>query len=91
MARWDRQSAATGQGMSKPAGRGDGSGSQDAIRPALTELTPEQRLMCIWRKAGFSEIEIANHLGCPADRVAGQFSRVSAVLRRAVQAFRGQW
>jgi DNA-directed RNA polymerase specialized sigma24 family protein len=81
MARRERRGA-----VSKPRGPGHGTERHDAVRAALVQLTPEQRLICIWRKVGFSEIEIANHLGCPTRRVAVQFSRASAALRRAAQA-----
>ena len=84
MGRRDRRSAAVSPRMSKTAELR--SEQPDALRAALAELTPEQRLMCIWKKAGFSEIEIANHLGCPEGRVASHVSRASAALRLAVQA-----
>ncbi len=89
MGRWDRRSAATGEGTSKTTEPVYVSERHAALRAAPAELTPQQRSMCIWKKAGFSEVEIANHLACSTRRVTGQLSRAPAALRRAAQALRG--
>jgi DNA-directed RNA polymerase specialized sigma24 family protein len=47
-----------------------------AWKEALDSLSREERLVCIWRRVGFSNEQIADHLGWPA-------ADVDAVFRRA--------
>ena len=56
---------------------------QLAMRRALNAITREQLLVCVWRKAGFSNAEIAQHLGCSPDAVDEMFDVAMAAVRRA--------
>lgn len=52
------------------------------LRRDLTQLSPEERLICIWKKAGFSIQEIAHRHG-------RSVAAVDALLSRAKQKIRG--
>ena len=61
-----------------PTARGPGdAGGRDTRRDAdvasctavLNLLTPEERLVSIWRKAGFSSAEMARHLQCTVSAI----------------------
>ena len=90
MGRSKRQFATTGRAERQASDTGQVPGRPEAFCAALAKLTAEQRLVCIWTKVGFSEVEIANHLGCSRRRVAHLLSGVYAVLRPAVSAFHGR-
>ena len=61
---------------------------QDRASAVLSELTPRQQLVCVWKLAGFSNDEIANYLGCSARSVEEDFSRAIATVRRTLDADR---
>lgn len=54
------------------------------LREVLDRLSPEERLVCIWKKAGFSSREIAEHQGRSVVSVDTLFSRAKDKLRRAL-------
>lgn len=54
------------------------------LREALDTLSPDERVLCVWKKAGFSSREIARHERCSVAAVDTLFSRVKAKLRRAL-------
>jgi DNA-directed RNA polymerase specialized sigma24 family protein len=64
--------------------------NQDERSRLLTEvlgkLTRQERLICIWKRAGFSDHEIAKHHGLSATSVATVFSRAKDKLRKAMRA-----
>jgi DNA-binding CsgD family transcriptional regulator len=52
------------------------------LRQVLETLTPEERLVCIWKKAGFSSREIADRRGGTAAAVDTLLSRVRQKVRK---------
>ena len=54
------------------------------LREMLGRLSREERLVCLWKKAGFSSQEIAKYLGRSAAAVDTLFSRAKQKLRRAL-------
>ena len=54
------------------------------LRELLAILSPEERLICVWKKAGFSSREIAKRQGRSPGAIDTLFSRAKAKLRRAV-------
>ena len=72
--------------------RSDEGANQDERTRLLTEvlgkLTRQERLICIWKRAGFSDYEIAKHHGLSAASVATVFSRAKDKLRKAMRAKR---
>ena len=52
------------------------------FREVLAQLTAEERLVCIWKKAGFSSQEIARHRGCSVGAVDILFFRTKEKIRR---------
>ena len=48
----------------------------------LARLTPQQRLICDWKKAGLSSQEIAHLQGSPAAAVDAMFSRIRHKVRK---------
>ncbi len=52
------------------------------LREVLAQLTPEERLVCIWKKAGFSSQEIARHRGSSPAAVDTLFSRTKQKIRK---------
>lgn len=58
---------------------------QRTFAAALSRLTRRQRLICVWKKAGFSDREIARHLRCSWRSVELIFETASAVLRAALR------
>jgi DNA-directed RNA polymerase specialized sigma24 family protein len=55
---------------------------QGQVDRALASLTPVERLVCGWRKAGFSYEEIARHLGEVTSEVERIFANAQGKLRR---------
>jgi DNA-directed RNA polymerase specialized sigma24 family protein len=82
MGRSKRRFATTGRPERQASDTGHLPGEPDVLCAALAELTPEQRLVCIWKTVGLSEVEIANRLGCSRGRVADLLSVARAVLRQ---------
>ena len=54
------------------------------LREVLDKLSPEEKLVCIWKKAGYSSQEIAEHQGRTVTAVDTLFSRAKAKLRKAL-------
>lgn len=54
------------------------------VREAMEELSEEERLVCTWKTAGFSALEIARFLGRSVVAVDTLFSRAKAKLRTAL-------
>jgi DNA-directed RNA polymerase specialized sigma24 family protein len=52
------------------------------FREVLTQLTREERLICVWKKAGFSTKEIAKHRGSSVSAVDTLFFRAKQKIRR---------
>lgn len=53
----------------------------DLAKRALLSLTSRERLVYIWSKAGFSDQEIANHLGTSAAAVETLFTEARRKIR----------
>lgn len=60
---------------------GDARGA--AAAALLAQLTPRQRLVGLWLTAGFSDEEIAHHLGLATEDVRADFDTLALVLRNA--------
>jgi len=54
------------------------------LREALDTLSPEERMVCLWKKAGFSAQEIASTLGRSVPSVDTLFSRAKQKIRQAL-------
>lgn len=52
------------------------------LREVLAQMTADERMVCIWKKAGFSSQEIAQHRGSSAAAVDTVFSRAKQKIRR---------
>ena len=61
----------------------------DSLEQAFLLLTEEERLVSIWRKAGFSDREIAKHLSRPASAVREIRRRAASKIHRSLDARRG--
>jgi DNA-directed RNA polymerase specialized sigma24 family protein len=57
----------------------------EKFRKALGTLSKEERLVCIWKRAGFSSRDIANFTGQPVASVNRVFSRARRKLRNALR------
>jgi DNA-directed RNA polymerase specialized sigma24 family protein len=54
------------------------------IQELLTQLTPEEQLICAWKRIGFSSREIAQQQGTTVERVNTFFHRVKRKVREAL-------
>src|SRR5688500_18659930 len=54
------------------------------LRELLAKLSREERLVCLWKQAGFSSQEIADHQGRSVEAVDTMFSRAKQKLRMAL-------
>ncbi len=54
------------------------------LREVLDKLSQEERLVCVWKKGGFSSQEIAQHQGRSVAAVDTLFSRAKQKLRKAL-------
>jgi RNA polymerase sigma factor (sigma-70 family) len=54
------------------------------LKEILAQLSPEERLVCIWKKAGFSSQEIAKLRGSTPIAVDTLFSRAKDKIRRSL-------
>lgn len=52
-----------------------------SLRQVLDELSQDERLVCIWKRAGFSSKEIAEYQGRSVASIDALFSRVKQKLR----------
>jgi DNA-directed RNA polymerase specialized sigma24 family protein len=55
------------------------------MREALDMLTPQERLICIWKIAGFSSRQIAQHEGRSVADVDKLFAGAKRKLQRALR------
>jgi DNA-directed RNA polymerase specialized sigma24 family protein len=61
--------------VAKTRAGNDSAPEQVMLQRALLLLTEEERLVLIWKKAGFSDREIAKHLSRPASAVRDVYRR----------------
>jgi len=52
------------------------------LREALTHLNSDERLICVWKKAGFSSKEIAKYRGGSVEAIDTLFSRAKQKIRK---------
>ena len=64
---------------------------QILLREVLNTLTPEERLICVWKHAGFSSQEIAQRLGRSIPSVDTVFSRAKDRLRKLLDPCNGRF
>jgi DNA-directed RNA polymerase specialized sigma24 family protein len=57
------------------------------LRNALDKLTRDERLVCIWKRAGFSARDIAEYHGRSVDSVDKTFARARQKLRESFRDF----
>jgi DNA-directed RNA polymerase specialized sigma24 family protein len=55
------------------------------MRRALEKLSHTERLVCIWKLAGFSTSDIANHLGRSNSAVDALYTRAKRKLRSSLR------
>lgn len=58
---------------------------RDNLRKVLGKLSREERLVCIWKRAGFSSQEIAHHNARTVASVDGLFARAKEKLRKLLR------
>lgn len=56
-----------------------------SLRQLLDELSQEEQLLCIWKRAGFSSKEIAEFQGRSTASIEAVFSRVRRKLRELLR------
>ncbi len=61
-----------------------------AWKKALESLSREERLVCIWRKVGFSNEQIADHLGWSASDADEVFRRAHDKVQQILDARSGR-
>jgi RNA polymerase sigma factor (sigma-70 family) len=59
------------------------------LREVLARLSPEERLICVWKKSGFSSQEIADYQGRSVAAVDTLFCRAKQKIRRFLGVERG--
>jgi len=52
------------------------------FREVLAQLTPDEQLVCVWKKAGFSTKEIASYRGSSVTAIDTLFHRAKQKIRR---------
>jgi DNA-directed RNA polymerase specialized sigma24 family protein len=52
------------------------------LAEVMARLTPEERLVCMWKKAGFTSREIAEHRGTSAGAIDVLFTRTKQKIRK---------
>ena len=55
------------------------------VEQLLARLTPEERMVCVWKRIGFSSREIAREQGTSVERVNTFFHRVKQKIRDALR------
>jgi DNA-directed RNA polymerase specialized sigma24 family protein len=55
------------------------------VEQLLARLTPEERMVCVWKELGFSSREIAKEQGTSVERVNTFFHRVKRKIRDALR------
>ena len=63
---------------------------RDKLRRVLGKLSREERLVCIWKRAGFSTREIANHHGRSVGSIDKLFSQARRKLRELLGEVQGK-
>ena len=61
------------------------------VREAMEELSEEERLVCTWKTAGFTALEIARFLGRSVVAVDTLFSRAKSKLRTTLRPSRSEY
>ena len=72
--------------LATPTSRGTAADIEQAVllRELLQTLSREERMICLWKKAGFSSQEIALHQGRSVVSIDTIFSRAKQKIRRAL-------
>ena len=68
--------------VESPLGSPDQIESDVLLHEVLAQLTADERLVCVWKKAGFSTKEIAKHRGSSVSAVDTLFFRAKQKIRR---------
>jgi len=55
------------------------------VQEVLAQLTPEEQLICVWKRIGYSSREIAQQQGTTVERVNTFFHRVKRQVREALR------
>jgi len=55
------------------------------LRQLLDQLTPQERMVALWRKAGFSSKQVAEHLGLTVSAVDTMLFRIRQKLRSSLR------
>ena len=69
-------------------GQGSSHRAANKLEQAFHLLTEEERLVLIWKKAGFSEGEIADHLSRTSSHVRETYRRGASKIRQSLKARR---
>lgn len=67
--------------MVRDGGRPSHDPQVDVAAAIFARLTPRQRLVSVWMTAGFSNKEIAQHLGITQLRLGMEFEEIAQILR----------
>ena len=70
-------------------GRASSDIAADNLEQAFLLLTEEERLVLIWKKAGFTDREIAKHLSRPPSAVREVHRRAASKIHQSLNARRG--
>jgi RNA polymerase sigma factor (sigma-70 family) len=54
------------------------------MRQVLDELSQDERLVCVWKLAGFSTQDIAAHMNRSESAIDALFARAKSKLRRSL-------
>lgn len=65
-------------------GTAEGVEREVLLRELLEKLSSAERRICLWKQAGFSSQEIADHQGRSVEAIDTMFSRAKEKLRKAV-------
>lgn len=57
-------------------------GDAARMRQILDELSQDERLVCIWKLAGFSSRDIARHIKRPESDIDSVFAHAKSKIRR---------
>jgi DNA-directed RNA polymerase specialized sigma24 family protein len=60
-------------------------GDPARMRQILEELSQNERLICIWKLAGFSTRDIARHMQRPESDIDSEFADVNRKIRRLLR------
>lgn len=79
-----RQSQAVLSAVPSPIGSPEQIEGDVLFREVLSHLTPEERLVCVWKKAGFSSKEIAKYRGNSVAAIDTLFFRAKQKIRKVL-------